>query len=191
MTIKQRQCLLFYLGYYVGDIDGIWGSMSKTAVRSFQGDYGLHVTGVVDTDTEKALTHAVTYGMPAKNVEPEVTPENVWDKIEHFKRSEFACKCGGKYCNGYPAEMEPELLFIADDVREHFGAAVIVSSGLRCEQHNANVGGVANSRHRFGKAMDFRVVGKTSTEVLEYVQSKPKVRYAYAIDGTYVHMDVL
>jgi N-acetylmuramoyl-L-alanine amidase len=68
MTIKQRQCLLYYLGYYVGDVDGIWGSMSKTAVRSFQKDYGLHVTGIVDTETEKALTHAVTYGMPAKNV---------------------------------------------------------------------------------------------------------------------------
>lgn len=25
MTIKQRQHLLAYLGYYVGNVDGVWG----------------------------------------------------------------------------------------------------------------------------------------------------------------------
>jgi uncharacterized protein YcbK (DUF882 family) len=38
--------------------------------------------------------------------------------------------------------------------------------------------------------MDFRISGKKAAEVLEYVQSLPEVRYAYAIDSNYVHMDV-
>jgi uncharacterized protein YcbK (DUF882 family) len=65
----------------------------------------------------------------------------------------------------------------------------LVASGLRCEQHNANVGGVANSRHKTGRAMDFRIEGKTSAQVLAYVQQQPEIRYAYAIDSQYVHMD--
>ena len=35
MTNKQKQCLLCYLGYYVGSIDGVWGTLSKTATKAF------------------------------------------------------------------------------------------------------------------------------------------------------------
>ena len=35
MTIKQKQCLLCYLGYYTGQIDGIWGPKSETAAAEF------------------------------------------------------------------------------------------------------------------------------------------------------------
>lgn len=68
MTTKAKQCLLYVLGYYVDDIDGKWSACSKTAARAFQEDFGLVPTGVVDEITEKALKHAITYGMPAKNV---------------------------------------------------------------------------------------------------------------------------
>lgn len=68
MTSKEKQCLLHVLGYYVDDVDGRWGSCSKTAAKAFQEDFGLVPTGVVDEITEKALRHAVAWGMPAKNV---------------------------------------------------------------------------------------------------------------------------
>ena len=38
--------------------------------------------------------------------------------------------------------------------------------------------------------MDFRIKSRTALETLSYVQSLPGVRYAYAIDKNYVHMDV-
>jgi len=38
--------------------------------------------------------------------------------------------------------------------------------------------------------MDFHVMGKGSAEVLPYVLRQPEIRYAYAIDGSYLHMDV-
>ena len=63
MTIKQKQCLLAYLGYYVGDIDGNWNTLSDVATRAFQKDVGLPPDGVVDNKTEKALRHMVTYGV--------------------------------------------------------------------------------------------------------------------------------
>jgi hypothetical protein len=193
MTIKQRQNLLAYLGYYVGDIDGIWGTLSKTATKAFQKDFfqmESKVDGICGEETEKALTHAVAYGMPATKVEIKLEPESddSFNGIKHFKRYEFACKCG-RYCNGYPTEMKKGVLAVLDRTREHFDSPATVSSGLRCKQHNANVGGVANSRHLSGKAADFCVRGKTAAQVLAFVQNQPETRYAYAIDSSYVHVD--
>ena len=187
LTNKQKQHLLAYLGYYVGNIDGKWGQMSETATKAFQKDYGITADGICGKETEKALKHAVSYGMPAKNADEKA---DFWADIKHFKREEFACKCGGKYCNGFPAEPERKLVTVADRVREHFGKPAIVSSGVRCKQHNANVGGVSNSRHMAGKAMDFCVIGETAKEVLAYAQAQPDIRYAYAIDQNYIHMDI-
>ena len=192
MTIKQKQNLLAYLGYYVGAIDGSWGTLSKTATTAFQKDFGLVADGICGTETEKALKHAVSFGMPAKQeTTEETTNGDFWADIKHFKRKEFKCKCGNVYCNGYPAEPQEKLVRVADRAREHFGKTATVSSGLRCTQHNANVGGVANSRHLTGKAMDFCISGQTAEQVLAYVQQQPEIRYAYAIDNKFVHMDVM
>lgn len=196
MTVKQIQCLLAYLGYYNGKVDGIAGQLTQTAIKSFQKDYGdLEAEhGVAGIATQKALKHAVAHGMPPKESESKPVPgrdENFWDGIKHFKRDEMKCRCGGKYCNGFPAEPSEKLMKLADRVREHFNAPAIVSSGVRCEKHNANVGGVANSRHKTGTAMDFCIKGMPADIVLTYVQRLVDTRYAYAIDGSYVHMDVV
>ena len=191
MTIKQRQHLLAYLGYYVGTVDGIWGTLSKTATVAFQKDFGgLTANGTVDEATEKALKHAVAYGITKK--ETTEATGTFWDEIEFFDRSEFKCTCNGRGCSGYPVEPEEKLIRVADRVRKHFGASATVSSGVRCKLRNSELkGSVTNSRHLSGKAMDFSVAGRSATEVLAYVQKQSEIRYAYAIDSQYVHMDVL
>lgn len=150
MTVKQKQCLLYYLGYYVGKIDGIWGQMSKTAVISFQQDFGLTANGICDDQTEKALKHAVCYGV-AKKTE---TSGDSWENIRYFQKTEFKCKCGGKHCNGYPAEIDMVMVGYADEIRHRLGKPIPVNSGLRCSVHNANEGGVSNSQHLYGTAVD-------------------------------------
>lgn len=187
MTVKQIQCLLAYLGYYEGKVDGIAGQMTETAVRAFQKDYGdLEVDGVAGKATQGALKHAVAHGMPAKKA-----PSNFWKDIKHFTREEFRCRCGGKHCNGFPVEPSEKLLRLADRVREHFDAPAVVSSGIRCDVHNTKVGGVPNSRHKTGTAMDFCIEGLSASMVLAYVQKQSATHYAYAIDSRYVHMDVV
>ena len=151
LTNKQKQHLLAYLGYYVGNIDGKWGQMSETATKAFQKDYGITADGICGKETEKALKHAVSYGMPAKNADEKA---DFWADIKHFKREEFRCKCGGKYCNGYPTEIDMDTVKIADAIRERIGKPIAVNSGIRCKTHNANVGGVSNSQHLYGKAAD-------------------------------------
>ena len=169
MTNKQKQCLLCYLGYYHGAIDGIWGTQSQQAEARFREAYGTAA------DLRDVICRA--------------EDSDWWQEIQYFDKAEFACKCGS-YCDGYPAEMDRTLVQTADRLRKHFGAPVLVSSGLRCSRHNTAVGGVSNSRHLSGKAMDFCVAGKTAAAVLEFVQQQPQIRYAYGIDGNYVHMDV-
>ena len=184
MTAKQKQSLLAYLGYYLGAIDGIWGSGSKSAARAFRAAYGLKAGTTIDAADEIALLGAVT-----GEVKPVEKAGTDWKGVKYFRKEEFKCKCG-RYCDGYPAEVDPALLELADDAREHFGAPASVSSGLRCSIHNANVGGASQSRHMSGKAMDFCIRGKSAAEVLAYVKTLKGVRYAYAINSTYVHMDV-
>ena len=183
MDNKQKQHLLAYLGYYALAVDGIWGNGSAAATKQFQEDYGLDPDGIFGPLTEARIKEVIATG---EEPQPKA---NFWDGIKHFARDEFKCKCG-KYCDGFPAEPNEELVSLADRVREHFGNPATVSSGVRCKQHNANVGGVANSRHLTGKAMDFSVQSFSATTVLAYVQSLPGIRYAYAIDSNYVHMDV-
>ena len=189
MTIKQKQNLLAYLGYYTGNIDGDWGKKSQAATIAFQQNFGgLTLDGICGAETEKALKHAVAYGMPERKTEDTATVD-VWDGIKHFTRKEFKCKCGNIYCNGYPTEMKRGVLTVVERTRVHFDSPGTVSSGLRCKQHNANVGGVSNSRHLSGKAVDFCIKGKTAAQVLAFVQKQPETRYAYAIDSQFVHVD--
>lgn len=185
MTIKQRQHLLAYLGYYDGSVDGDWGSGSQGACTAFQQDRDISPDGWGGPETDRALREAVAQNLIRKN-----TNSSFWDGIQYWTREEFRCQCGGKYCNGFPAEPSETLVELLDDVRAHFGRPGHRSSGLRCKTWNAIQGGVETSRHMSGKAMDFRIEGHTAIQVLGYLQGHPSTRYAYAIDGAYVHVDV-
>ena len=198
MTIKQKQHLLGYLGYYNGQIDGQWGRMSTEACRAFQADYGLTPDGICGTMTQKMLIGAIS-GTAAKVERPtEVEPGTVdnqkagtfWDDIRYFTRAEFKCKCGGKYCNGYPAEMQEAVVKIADAARAHFGNPAHVVSGLRCRQWNAHEGGVANSQHMYGEAIDLRIDGVSAEELRQFVSTQPGHRWSYCINSTNVHFDI-
>lgn len=189
MTIEQKQCLLKYLGYYEGKVDGLWGANSKKATKRFNQKYNISGENF-GIATSKKILEVVGSGADNITVDQTETSGDFWDEIKYFKKSEFACKCGGKYCNGYPAEPKEKLIRVADKVRANLGGAATVSSGVRCTKHNANVGGVSNSRHLSGKAMDFCVAGKTANQVLAEVKKHSEIRYAYAIDNRYVHMDI-
>ena len=229
MTIKQKQWQLYYLGYYGGEIDGIWGAKSKTATIRFQKDNGLDADGIFgpltiakSKEVIAAIQKTITDGKIAIDglagletkdatiqwqAEYDLTPDGIagvktrakiqevadevdwWADIRYFVPKEFACKCG-RYCDGYPALMQRSVVELADRAREALKGPGFVSSGLRCPQHNANVGGVSNSRHLSGKAVDLRIEGKSAKQTLAWLQKQPEVRYAYAIDANYVHLDV-
>lgn len=159
MTIKQKQCLLAYLGYYTGSVDGLWGTQSMTATEAFQDAYGIGADGIFGPATESKILEVIASG--EQLIQPPQTPETGnsvgwWKDINYFTREEFRCKCGGKYCNGFPVEPEEALVRALDKIRERLGIPITISSGIRCATHNANEGGVANSQHMYGRAADLR-----------------------------------
>ena len=58
-AVKEAQTLLNQLGYNAGAVDGLMGGKTRTALKEFQGDRGLAVTGLADGQTLKALREAV------------------------------------------------------------------------------------------------------------------------------------
>lgn len=159
-------------------IDGLAGQETKDATAQWQRENGL---------TPDGIAGAMTRGKILKP--PVQETDDWWSSIQYFSRKEFACKCG-RYCDGYPAQMQRAVVALADRARAELKGVGFVSSGLRCSRHNANVGGVSDSRHLFGKAIDLRVEGKSARQTLAWAQKQPEVRYAYAIDTSYVHIDV-
>lgn len=166
MTDRQKQHLLGYLGYYSGQVDGIWGRLSEEATLAFQRDYGLEEDGICGHMTQKMLIGAIAGTVvkverPAES-EPEATDKGqtgtFWDDIQYFTREEFRCQCKGKYCNGFPVEPEEKMVRTVDEIRRRLGIPVSIfdsgGSGVRCPKHNAEVGGVYNSEHLYGRAAD-------------------------------------
>ncbi len=55
-TIHRIQKKLIALGYRPGPIDGIWGKKTSSALRQFQKDQGLPLTGKLDRETASLLS---------------------------------------------------------------------------------------------------------------------------------------
>lgn len=54
-VVRQIQGVLQERGYKPGPLDGLLGKKTKEALRRFQKDHHLSVTGEVDTDTKTLL----------------------------------------------------------------------------------------------------------------------------------------
>ena len=73
----------------------------------------------------------------------------------HFTYKELACRC----CGSYTAD--PRLLLCLEWLRHEISlmrnadTPIIITSGYRCPQHNAAVGGSKSSLHMLGLAADF------------------------------------
>ena len=169
MTAAQRQNLLQYLGYYDGKIDGLWGTKSEAAEAAFCADNGNPKAG---DELAEVLVGAVFHGKfkgGVANTSPTVSGAYV---PKYFTRDEMKCKCGGKYCNGFPVEPSEELLKVMDEIREEVGLPVRVTSFIRCKQHNANEGGASSSRHLYGDAADIQCSGKTPRQLYDLACKK-------------------
>jgi hypothetical protein len=53
--LRQVQYILIERGYDPGSVDGVYGGKTRTAIRDFQRDNHLRLTGMLDKDTLKAL----------------------------------------------------------------------------------------------------------------------------------------
>jgi hypothetical protein len=173
MTNDRKQRILCSIAddngdyYYNGPLDGLWGPASQEAADRFLRDF----TGENAAVPEEEGTF--------------------WDEIRYFEREEFRCKCGGKYCSGFPAEPKEAMVRIADQLRKNLGVPITVVSGLRCPTWNTLQGGVENSQHMYGEAADIYAAGCSQAQVEAELDRIGGVRYHYPIDGSSnVHFDI-
>ena len=148
MTPRQKQGIMAMVAdengnfYYNDTLDGKWGPKSQAAAERFLKDFTGEEQNPPDTG-------------------------DFWDSIKHFRREEFRCKCGK--CGGFPVEPDETMVRYADAIRERLGVPLLVNSGIRCPQHNANVGGVSNSQHVLGTACDLGAPAGISPEKMARV----------------------
>lgn len=172
MTAKQKQHLLGYMGLLQPeDVDGVWGPRSAAATAKAQRMLGIADDGVWGDQTDSAIREYIYSGKELES--PEVI-DTFWDDIEFFDREEFRCQCGGRYCDGFPVEPQEEMVRTVNEIRRRLGVPVSIvtagGSGVRCSIHNANVGGVGNSNHLYGRAADLHSE-KSPTEMYQVAES--------------------
>ena len=87
---------------------------------------------------------------------------------------------------------------LLDPIREAWGEPIVVSSGYRCKELNALVGGVKNSHHMLGCAADIIAGNKADNRrlfnLIQQMQQEGKIRFTQLIlegDGRWIHISYL
>lgn len=158
MRTRYLQHLLIYNDCYV-IVDGLIGEKTIDAIKKYQASNGLIVDGIVGKNTMKSLENSIL------------------KDIKHFKLNEFDCPCCHRNL------MNVFMIDLIEEIRNHYGKPITITSGFRCEKkNNSLIGHDINSRHLFGSAIDFYVSGISTHELLEFcysLRAKGIIRYCY------------
>ena len=103
--------------------------------------------------------------------------------MQYFKDSEFACKCG---CSG---NIKPELLEKLHRAREIAGVPFVITSGYRCKEHNAKIGGSPTSSHLKGLAVDIRISNQNDGKILKALYCAGFNRVGID-ENSFIHVDI-
>lgn len=154
------------------------GAYNKENIKKLQKKYmrSADVDGIYGINTDRLLRHVYNCSL-----------------VPNFKPEEFRCPCGR--CTGYPDRMKQVELEHIQTIRTHYGKPMIITSGLRCRYENNRVGGVPNSAHLTGYAVDFYMADVTDTiehrnKAMSYIKSLPYHKFTYGAcmvdsDGMY------
>ena len=98
-----------------------------------------------------------------------------------FKPKEIACKGDGSIL------IDTEALIRLDILRSLMGKPLIINSGYRSPQHNKNVGGSPNSKHKLGRAFDISINNLDKEKLYETAK---KVGFTgFGKYDTFLHVD--
>ena len=85
---------------------------------------------------------------------------------KNFGVKEFRCKDGSD-----PVFVDMDLVKLLQQIRDHFGKPLTITSAFRTAAHNKNVKGATYSQHCYGKAADIRVQGVSVEDVADYAET--------------------
>ena len=110
-------------------------------------------------------------------------------KIGFFDTKEFESKDGKPSPCGETV-VAKELIVRLNAIRSRFGKPIIINSGYRSPEHNAKVGGVANSQHVLGTAADIRPEDLKDLPELQKICDEMNPHGGVGFYDTFCHVDV-
>lgn len=84
----------------------------------------------------------------------------------NFKVKEFKCKDGSDIIL-----IDDKLVYYLQQIRNHFGKAVIINSAFRTATYNKKIGGATKSKHIEGRAADIKIAGIKPIMIAAYAES--------------------
>ena len=104
---------------------------------------------------------------------------------KNFRVREFRCQDGSD-----PVFIDDDLVAILQQIRDHFGKAVTITSAYRTASHNKKVGGATYSQHLYGTAADIKVSGVAASAVADYAEALLPTSGGVGRYSSWTHVDV-
>ncbi len=106
------------------------------------------------------------------------------NKFKYFELSEF----NSKDAPGSGVYMRASTLLKADATRENYGQPLVISSGYRTPERNKAVGGVKNSSHLLGFAIDWKAI--SDDNLIKFLDAAWEAGFRrFGIMATAIHTD--
>lgn len=183
--LKILQSALKKLGYYNSTVDGVFGKNTGEAFARWKTDNFLNDTTLIGQTSWVELQ---------KDAE----------KINVINWSDFTCKVSKyftvsevtqKDSRRIPKDknIQNNILKIAkelDKIREEWGSPIGVTSWYRPPAINKSVGGVSNSQHLNGSAVDIYPIGGDIYKFQTWLDKRWTMALGYGAKKNFVHLDL-
>lgn len=124
--------------------------------------------------------------------------EQEWARIVYFKPSEFDSKdaAGNRIEGSGFVSMKWALVSRLDALRGDLAEAIVIESGYRTPERNAEVGGVKNSEHMSGEGADIRTASMKGGNLQAAIRLAIKAaahgfeRIGVDLKGGFIHVGV-
>lgn len=110
--------------------------------------------------------------------------------MSYFTEAELFCRCGRPSCDAL-TRVSPDLFTQLNSLRDRIGSPLRVTSALRCRAYNATVGGVGDSPHLRGEAVDIACEESMMRWTLLAANcQKDPLFTRVGIGRTFIHFDI-
>jgi len=107
---------------------------------------------------------------------------------DYLHSDEIHCKCSSKTC--HYTLINPTVIDAFLKTRIEAGVVFRINSFYRCQNHNDAVGGVDESSHTTGNALDISTRGFTGKEIEEIVKIAKKYFDYVQVYPTFIHLQI-